>query len=102
MPIDYTAVFGDDFESILFALDQQYSDEIEAMFLGIVDRMVYDVNIFTTSLEKSVQTMMSNGVSVNVIQDIINDFVINGRKLINSSGNEEVYKDISWCKCREL
>ena len=33
---------------------------------------------------------------------MINDFVISGRKLINSSGNEEVYKDISWCKCREL
>ena len=32
---------------------------------------------------------------------MINDFVTNGRKLINSSGNEEVYKDISWCKCKE-
>ena len=88
MPIDYTAVFGDDFESILFALDQQYSDEIEAMFLGIVDRMVYDVNIFTTSLEKSVQTMMSNGVSVNVIQDTLQSDLRGGGAIFGKLRND--------------
>ena len=38
----------------------------------------------------------------NVIQDMYNDFISKGRVIIDSSGNEEVYKDISWCKCREL
>ena len=38
----------------------------------------------------------------NVLQDMINDFISSGRVLIDSSGNEEVYRDISWCKCREL
>ena len=38
----------------------------------------------------------------NVVQDMINDFIANGRVLIDSSGNEEVYKKVSWCKCREL
>ena len=38
----------------------------------------------------------------NVLQDMINDFISNGRKLYDSSGNEEVYKEVSWCKCKEL
>ena len=38
----------------------------------------------------------------NVLQDMINDFISNGWVLIDSSGNKEVYKKISWCKCREL
>ena len=38
----------------------------------------------------------------NVLQEMINDFISSGRVLIDSSGNEEVYRDISWCKCREL
>ena len=37
----------------------------------------------------------------NVIQDMINDFVANGRKYIDSSGNEVGFKEISWCKCKE-
>ena len=37
----------------------------------------------------------------NVIQDMYNDFILNGRKIIDSSGNEVKYKEISWCKCKE-
>ena len=37
----------------------------------------------------------------NVIQDMINSFVISGRKYIDSSGNEVGFKKISWCKCKE-
>ena len=40
--------------------------------------------------------------SSNVLQDMINDFIASGRTLIDSSGNKEVYKKVSWCKCREL
>ena len=36
----------------------------------------------------------------NVIQDMINDLVANGRKYI-SNGVEREYKEISWCKCNE-
>ena len=38
----------------------------------------------------------------NVMQDMINNLIANGRKYIDSSGNEVGFKEISWCKCREL
>tara|TARA_R100001594_G_scaffold92815_1_gene127120 strand:- start:1408 stop:1596 length:189 start_codon:yes stop_codon:yes gene_type:complete len=36
----------------------------------------------------------------NVIQDMINDIILSGRKYI-SNGVEREYKEISWCKCKE-
>ena len=38
----------------------------------------------------------------NVIQDMYNDFILKGRIIIDSSGNEVEFKKVSWCKCREL
>ena len=36
----------------------------------------------------------------NVIQDMINDIILSGRKYI-SNGVERKYEEISWCKCRK-
>mgnify|MGYP003655381939 FL=1 len=38
----------------------------------------------------------------NVIQDMYNSSILDGIVIIDSSGNEEKYKEISWCKCKEL
>jgi len=38
----------------------------------------------------------------NVIQDMYNDYILNGRIIIDSSGNEVKYKEIEWCKCKEV
>ena len=37
----------------------------------------------------------------NVIQDMINSYIKDGRIYVNSSGEEEKYKEIKWCKCKE-
>ena len=37
----------------------------------------------------------------NVIQDMINAYVKEGRTYIDSSGNEVKVQHIEWCKCRE-
>ena len=36
----------------------------------------------------------------NVIQDMINAYVKEGRTYIDSSGNEVGFKEVSWCKCK--
>ena len=37
----------------------------------------------------------------NVVQDMINDIILSGRKYI-SNGVEQKYKEVEWCKRREL
>ena len=38
----------------------------------------------------------------NVIQNMYNSFILSGKKIIDSSRNEVKYKEIEWCKCKEL
>ena len=37
----------------------------------------------------------------NVLQDMINRHIKDGRIYIDSSGNEEKDKESRWCKCKE-
>ena len=88
MPIDYVALFGDDFEDILTALSTQYSTDIEAMFLGILDRMVYDADIFALEIEKSVQMMLANGMSEAEIKKITKMDMFRGGRIFGHFKNE--------------
>ena len=72
-------IFGDDLTSVLASLDS-LAPEVEAMLLGILDQMTFDVQIFNTNIEKTVSTMMANGLSDKAIESVLaQDMEVGGR-----------------------
>jgi hypothetical protein len=63
-------IFGDDLNSVLASLDN-LPPQVEEMLLNIVDQMSFDVQIFNTNIEKTVSTMMANGLSDEAIETIL-------------------------------
>ena len=63
-------IFGDDLPGILASLDA-LTPEVESMLLGVLDQMAFDVQIFNTNIEKTVSTMMANGLSDSAIESVL-------------------------------
>ena len=87
MALNYTEIFGDDFDDVLRALEK-FSPEAETMLLGIVDRMVYDTRLFSTELQKTVQTMLSNGMAEDVIKQTLNNDMRTGGAIFGKLQND--------------
>ena len=87
MALNYTEIFGDDFDDVLRALEK-FSPEAETMLLGIVDRMVYDTRLFSTELQKTVQTMLSNGMAQDVIKQTLNNDMRTGGAIFGKLQND--------------
>ena len=72
-------IFGDDLPSVLASLDN-LPPQVEEMLLNIVDQMTFDVQIFNTNIEKTVSTMMANGLSDEAIETVLaKDMGVGGR-----------------------
>ena len=72
-------IFGDDLVSVLSSLDN-LPPQVEEMLLGIVDQMAFDGQIFNTNIEKTVSTMMANGLSDEAIETVLKqDMAVGGR-----------------------
>tara|TARA_Y100000593_G_scaffold95130_1_gene200433 strand:+ start:9576 stop:10121 length:546 start_codon:yes stop_codon:yes gene_type:complete len=76
---DIVDVLGEDFSSVLESLDD-LPDEVEAMLIGMMDNMVYDITTFSNNIEKTVYTMSSAGISDKVIREtLLNDMETGGQ-----------------------
>ena len=80
-------VFGDDFAPILDEIDVLPKD-VETMLMGILDQMVYDVQIFNTNLEKSVSQMMANGMDETAIKTTLTNDMKDGGRIFGQLRNE--------------
>ena len=80
-------VFGDDFAPILDGIDVLPKD-VETMLMGILDQMVYDVQIFNTNLEKSVSQMMANGMDETAIKTTLTNDMKDGGRIFGQLRNE--------------
>ena len=79
-------IFGDELESILLTLDN-LPPQVEIMLLNIVDQMVFDVQIFNTNIEKTVSTMMANGLSDDAIEAILAEDMKEGGRIFGELRN---------------
>ena len=80
-------VFGGDFAPILDGIDVLPKD-VETMLMGILDQMVYDVQIFNTNLEKSVSQMMANGMDETAIKTTLTNDMKDGGRIFGQLRNE--------------
>ena len=80
-------VFGDDFAPILDGIDVLPKD-VETMLMGILDQMVYDVQIFNTNMEKSVSQMMANGMDETAIKTTLTNDMKDGGRIFGQLRNE--------------
>ena len=77
--IDYEAVFGADFAVIRAGLEAM-PDNVEAMLLGAIDSMVFNVENFATNLEQTVTQLTANGLqSEAILATLEADQVAQGR-----------------------
>tara|TARA_Y100000593_G_C4230072_1_gene296521 strand:- start:175 stop:654 length:480 start_codon:yes stop_codon:yes gene_type:complete len=63
-------------------------NDIEKMITEIADRLSFDVEIFKTNIEKSVFTMVSNGLSDDAIRTIIANDMKEGGRIFGQLRNE--------------
>tara|TARA_R100001594_G_C4052823_1_gene265309 strand:- start:1769 stop:2953 length:1185 start_codon:yes stop_codon:yes gene_type:complete len=86
MAIDYLALFGDDFDTVLGALDG-LTPEAEKVLLNSLDRMVYDSTIFSNNIQKQVGTMTANGMSQSAIKEVLNTDMKTGGRIFGELQN---------------
>ena len=86
---DYKALFGNQFDDIVDAiLTGGLTPQVEAMMIGTIDDMVFNVNIFAENINKTVVNMGKAGVSSNVIKSTLNTDMKNGGRIFGQLRNE--------------
>ena len=86
---DYKALFGNQFDDIVDAiLTGGLTPQVEAMMIGTIDQMVFNVNVFAENINKTVVNMGKAGVSSNVIKSTLNTDMKNGGKIFGQLRNE--------------
>jgi hypothetical protein len=72
------ALFGDDFESVLAGLSK-LPPEARELLDQAMGKMLYDADVFTSRVNKAVQTQAAAGISTNVIKaGLLNDMQTGG------------------------
>jgi len=90
---EYIQLFGSDFASTLDAIDNM-PPELNQIVTSVLDGMVFDVDIFTTNINKTISTMASRGIDTTTILNTLKDDMdVGGRifgQLKNSTKNSVV------------
>ena len=77
--VDYESIFGADFAVIRAGLEAM-PDNVEAMLLGSIDSMIFNVENFATNLEQTITQLTANGVNYeNILSTLNSDQVAGGR-----------------------
>ena len=107
---DYLELFGEDFGPTIARILNELPPEIETILLSALDMMVYDMQIFTAEINKTMITLEANGATIETIKETIErDMITGGRifgrlknsikeKLINSTNQSSrfgQYEDAS-------
>jgi len=93
MPLNYEQIFGDDFVPILQAIDKGLPNQVEKMLLGQIDKMMFQVNLFSDNISKTVATLRESGASVAQISSVLGQDMATGGKIfgpLRNSVKEEV------------
>ena len=93
MPLNYEQIFGDDFIPILQAIEKGLPDQVETMLLGQIDKMIFEVSIFSDNITKTVASLSASGVKPAQIQNIIGNDMAGGGKIfggLRNSVKEEI------------
>ena len=93
MPLNYEQIFGDDFIPILQAIEKGLPDQVETMLLGQIDKMMFEVSIFSDNITKTVASLSASGVKPAQIQNIIGNDMAGGGKIfggLRNSVKEEI------------
>ena len=86
---DYKAVFGDQFDNIVDAIMKGgLTPQVEAMIVGTIDEMVFNVNIFSENINKTVTNMTKAGISKDVIRNTLQQDMKGGGKIFGQLRNE--------------
>ena len=86
---DYKAVFGDQFDNIVDAIMKGgLTPQVEAMIVGTIDEMVFNVNIFSENINKTVTNMTKAGISKDVIRNTLQQDMKGGGKIFGRLRNE--------------
>ena len=82
------ALFGDDFLPILDAIDKGLPDNVEAMLVGLIDKMVFDVETFHNAIEKTATTIINNGGGTLAVQETLRKDMESGGKIFGKLRND--------------
>jgi|TARA_R110002074_G_scaffold368959_2_gene543554 hypothetical protein len=86
MAIDYLKLFGDDFDTVLKALDD-LTPAAERVLLNSLDNMVFDAQTFSTNIQKQISTMTSSGMSRGAIASSLNTDMKSGGRIFGQLKN---------------
>ena len=86
MAIDYLKLFGDDFDTVLSALDD-LTPAAERVLLNSLDNMVFDAQTFSTNIQKQISTMTSSGMSRGAIASSLNNDMKTGGRIFGALRN---------------
>ena len=87
MALNYQEIFGDDFETILSAIDKGLPDQVETMVLGRLDQMVFKADTFSNEITRTVQSLAGSGVSNEQIKNVLAQDMANGGKIFGALRN---------------
>ncbi len=77
---DYIELFGTDFGPTLAQIVKELSPELEEIILSALDQMVYDTQIFTAEINRTIINLESNGALKNAARNaFLKDMVKGGR-----------------------
>ena len=86
---DYKDLFGDQFDDIVDAiLKGGLTPQVEAMIVGTIDQMVFNVNVFSEKINKTVVNMTNAGMNRQVITNTLNQDMKNGGQIFGELRNE--------------
>ena len=86
---DYKALFGNQFDDIVDAIiTGGLTPEIEAMIVGTIDEMVFNVNIFAENINKTVTNMTNNGVGKETIKKTLQADMAGGGRIFGQLRNQ--------------
>ena len=86
-PEELINMFGDDFSDIVDTLGKM-PPQIEAMLLGTMDNMLYDVTTFSNSIEKTISSMSNAGVSNTIIKETLERDMMTGGRIFGQLRND--------------
>lgn len=97
---DYIEVFGEDFGPTLATIVRQFPPELEEILLSALDMLVYDVQIFTAEINKTMITLEANGAAIEAIKETLDRDMKTGGRIFGKLRNaikEKVVNSVNQC-----
>tara|TARA_R100000278_G_scaffold107758_1_gene84565 strand:- start:1006 stop:2400 length:1395 start_codon:yes stop_codon:yes gene_type:complete len=87
MAIDYVKLFGDDFDTVLKALDG-LTPTAERVLLNSLDKMVFDARTFSNNIQKQITNLSGSGMNRSAIAESLNNDMKTGGRIFGQLKND--------------